>query len=95
MRFYFVYKSNIPSFLNNILVYYIIMSFSGLKDKANALDGDLNALADPFKSMAKMTVKMCACAGSGDVLTIQELLHICSEHYTPAPVIISCHAFKC
>jgi len=37
--------------------------------------------------MAKMTVKMCACAGSGDVLTIQELLHICSEHYTPAPVI--------
>lgn len=38
--------------------------------------------------MAKMTVKMCACAGSGDVLTIQELLHICSEHYTPAPVII-------
>lgn len=45
-------------------------------------------MADPFKSMAKMTVKMCACAGSGDVLTIQELLHICSEHYTPAPVII-------
>jgi len=62
--------------------------FLGLKDKANALDGDLNVLADPFKSMAKMTVKMCACAGSGDVLTIQELLHICSEHYTPAPVII-------
>jgi len=39
--------------------------------------------------MAKMTVKMCACAGSGDVLTIQELLHICSEHYTPAPVIVN------
>lgn len=66
-------------------MYYIL----GLKDKANALDGDLNVLADPFKSMAKMTVKMCACAGSGDVLIIQELLHICSEHYTPAPVILN------
>lgn len=60
----------------------------GLKDKADALDADLDVLADPFKSMAKMTVKMCACAGSGDVMTIQKLLHICSEHYTPAPVII-------
>jgi len=66
----------------------IFLPFLGLKDKADALDGDLNVLADPFKSMAKMTVKMCACAGSGDVLTIQELLHICSEHYTPAPVIV-------
>lgn len=45
--------------------------------------------------MAKMTVKMCACAGSGDVLTIQELLHICSEHYTPAPVIIIKLIFSC
>lgn len=53
----------------------------------------MNVLADPFKSMAKMTVKMCACAGSGDVLTIQELLHICSEHYTPAPVIVICLMF--
>lgn len=61
------------------------LCYLGLKDKSDALDGDLNVLADPFKSMAKMTVKMCACAGSGDVLTIQELLHICSEHYTPAP----------
>lgn len=51
-------------------------------------------MADPFKSMAKMTVKMCACAGSGDVLTIQELLHICSEHYTPAPVIITYQTMK-
>lgn len=59
----------------------------GLKDKKDALDGDLDALADPFKSMAKMTVEMCACAGSGDVLFIQSLLHKCSEHYTPAPVI--------
>lgn len=59
-----------------------------MKDKADALEGDLNILADPFKSMAKMTVKMCACAGSGDVLKIQELLHICSEHYTPAPVSV-------
>lgn len=71
-----------------ITYFYILYVWClGLKDKADALDGDLNVLADPFKSMAKMTVKMCACAGSGDVLTIQELLHICSEHYTPAPVI--------
>jgi 26S proteasome regulatory subunit N1 len=29
-------------------------------------------------------VEVCAYAGTGNVLKIQNLLHICSEHYEPA-----------
>ena len=34
--------------------------------------------------MAKTLVDICAYAGTGNVLKIQSLLHICSEHYEPA-----------
>lgn len=33
--------------------------------------------------MAKTLVDICAYAGTGNVLKIQSLLHICSEHYEP------------
>jgi hypothetical protein len=29
-------------------------------------------------------VEVCAYAGTGNVLKVQKLLHICSEHYEPA-----------
>ncbi|CAG2065993.1 unnamed protein product, partial [Timema podura] len=32
--------------------------------------------------MAQTMLQICAYAGTGDVLMIQELLHICSEHYS-------------
>ena len=35
--------------------------------------------------MAKTLVDICAYAGTGNVLKIQSLLHICSEHYEPTP----------
>lgn len=41
----------------------------------------LDVLDEPFKSMAVVTVDICAYANTGNVLKIQELLHICSEHY--------------
>lgn len=31
--------------------------------------------------MAEILVDVCAYAGTGNVLKIQNLLHICSEHY--------------
>jgi len=44
----------------------------------------LEVLPEPFKSMAMTLVDICAYAGTGNVLKIQSLLHICSEHYEPA-----------
>lgn len=38
-------------------------------------------LAEPFNSMARIIVEICAYAGTGNVLKIQHFLHICSEHY--------------
>lgn len=31
--------------------------------------------------MTSTLIDVCAYAGTGDVLKIQQLLHICSEHY--------------
>merc|ERR1712168_1043815 len=44
----------------------------------------LNTLPDPFKSMSKTMVEICAYAGTGNVLKIQEFLKICSKHYEPS-----------
>lgn len=53
--------------------------YLGKKDAIDATTAALEVLSDPFKSFAKITLQMCAFAGSGDVLVIQQLLHICSE----------------
>jgi len=41
----------------------------------------LEVLPDPFRSMACTLVDICAYAGTGNVLKIQSLLHILSDHY--------------
>lgn len=38
---------------------------------------------EPFRTVMYCMMKMCAYAGSGNVLIIQELLHIIGEHCTP------------
>ena len=40
----------------------------------------LEVVAEPLKSQAKMLVDVAAYAGTGNVLKIQHLLHVCSEH---------------
>merc|ERR1712045_446276 len=54
-----------------------------LMEKAEATVEALAVLPDPFKSMAMTMVDICAYAGTGNVLKIQSLLHICSEHFEP------------
>ncbi|XP_035616919.1 26S proteasome non-ATPase regulatory subunit 2-like [Oncorhynchus keta] len=52
--------------------------------KGEAIDTTLAALQvvpEPFRSFANTLVDVCAYAGSGNVLKVQQLLHICSEHY--------------
>lgn len=55
------------------------LCYLGKKDATDATSAALEVLPESFRSFAKITLEMCAYAGSGDVLVIQELLHTCSE----------------
>merc|ERR1719411_46552 len=41
----------------------------------------LEVIPEPFRQLAVTLVEICAYAGTGNVLKIQQMLHICSEHY--------------
>lgn len=51
------------------------------QEAAEAVIAALEVISEPFRSMATTLVDICAYAGTGNVLKIQHLLHICSEHY--------------
>lgn len=57
------------------------LCYLGKQEGADAIIAALEVLNEPFKSMAKTMVDICAYAGTGNVLKVQNLLHICSEHY--------------
>uniref|UniRef100_A0A914X4C9 26S proteasome non-ATPase regulatory subunit 2 n=1 Tax=Plectus sambesii TaxID=2011161 RepID=A0A914X4C9_9BILA len=59
----------------------IALIFLGTQDKSEVFVESVRALPDPFGSMVSILVDVCAYAGTGNVLKIQKLLHICSEHY--------------
>ncbi|CAH1991259.1 unnamed protein product [Acanthoscelides obtectus] len=56
----------------------------GKQDGIDAIIAALEVIPEPFKSMATTMVDVCAYAGTGNVLKVQHLLHICSEHYEPS-----------
>lgn len=56
----------------------------GKQEAAEAIIAALEVVPEPFKSMSTTLVEVCAYAGTGNVLKIQQLLHICSEHYEPS-----------
>nr|NVI77464.1 regulatory particle non-ATPase 1 [Cucujiformia] len=56
----------------------------GKQDDADTILAALEVIPEPFRSMATTMVDVCCFAGTGNVLKIQELLHICSEHYEPS-----------
>lgn len=51
------------------------------QEAAEAVIATLGVISEPFRSMATTMVEICAYAGTGNVLKVQQLLHICSEHY--------------
>lgn len=51
------------------------------QEAAEAVIAALEVISEPFRSMATTMVEICAYAGTGNVLKVQQLLHICSEHY--------------
>jgi len=57
--------------------------YLGKQDDAEVITCALEVCDEPFRSMASTMVEVCAYAGTGNVLKIQKLLHICSDHYEP------------
>nr|CAD7199612.1 unnamed protein product [Timema douglasi] len=57
------------------------LCYLGRQDAVEAIIAALEVIPEPFKSMSTTLIDVCAYAGTGDVLKIQQLLHICSEHY--------------
>lgn len=57
------------------------LCYLGKQEGAETITATLEVLPEPFRSMATTLVDICAYAGTGNVLKIQHLLHICSEHY--------------
>jgi len=57
------------------------LCFLGKQDAAEATTAALEVIPEPFRQLAVTLVDICAYAGTGNVLKIQQMLHICSEHY--------------
>lgn len=55
--------------------------YLGRQKAAEAVMLTLEVLDEPCRSMSTTMVDICAYAGTGNVLKIQQLLHICSDHY--------------
>jgi len=53
----------------------------GKQESIDTIIAALEVIPEPFRSMATTMVDICAYAGTGNVLKVQHLLHICSEHY--------------
>lgn len=53
----------------------------GCKERTEATMAALEVLPEPQQSLCQTTLSMCAYAGTGDVLVVQQMLHICSKHY--------------
>ncbi|XP_029042494.2 26S proteasome non-ATPase regulatory subunit 2-like [Osmia bicornis bicornis] len=55
------------------------MIYMGCRDIIDAPSAALEVLPDPYKLASQTMLQVCAYAGTGDVLIVQELLRICSE----------------
>ncbi|XP_011877960.1 PREDICTED: 26S proteasome non-ATPase regulatory subunit 2-like isoform X2 [Vollenhovia emeryi] len=55
------------------------MIYMGTRDAVETLSVALEALPEPYSFASQTMLQICAYAGTGDVLIVQELLRICSE----------------
>eukprot|EP00795_Rhopilema_esculentum_P012677 gene12677-3387_t len=57
------------------------LAYLGKQEAVDATLETLKVVDEPFGKWASVLVDVCAYAGTGNVLKIQNLLHICSEHF--------------
>ncbi|CAM9881930.1 26S proteasome non-ATPase regulatory subunit 2 [Lampetra fluviatilis] len=59
----------------------LALTYLGRGEAVETILAALEVVPEPFRSFANVLVDVCAYAGSGNVLKVQQLLHVCSEHY--------------
>merc|ERR1712050_213193 len=74
-------EADLKETFSKFIVLGLALTYLGKQEAAETVIAALSVLPEPIKSMATMLVDICAYAGTGNVLKIQNLLHICSEHY--------------
>ena len=74
-------ESELKDTYTKFLILGLALLYLGRQEAAEAVMVTLEVLGEPMNSMASTMVEICAYAGTGNVLKIQKLLHICSEHY--------------
>merc|ERR1712059_100220 len=57
------------------------LCYLGKQDAAEATIAALEVIPEPFRQTATTLVEICAYAGTGNVLKVQQPLSICSDHY--------------
>lgn len=67
--------------LHSINVFNNIFFLTGKQEAVEATLEALKVVPQPLGKWASILVEICAYAGTGNVLKIQKLLHICSEHF--------------
>jgi len=68
----------------NILFFSVmkrVSMFAGKQQRADSFIETMKVLKPPFGKMVSTLVEIAAYTGSGNVLKIQQLLQICSQHY--------------
>ncbi|CCM04738.1 uncharacterized protein FIBRA_06926 [Fibroporia radiculosa] len=58
----------------------LALLYLGLQDGSDATIETLKAVEHPISKQAVVLVDMCSYAGSGEVLKVQSMLHLCDEH---------------
>ncbi|XP_036326001.1 26S proteasome non-ATPase regulatory subunit 2-like [Rhagoletis pomonella] len=74
-------KSDLKDTYSRFLWLGLGLLYLGRQKATEAVMLTLEVLDEPYRSMATTMVDICAYAGTGNVLKIQHLLHICSDHY--------------
>ncbi|SPP77266.1 blast:26S proteasome non-ATPase regulatory subunit 2 [Drosophila guanche] len=74
-------KSDLKDTYTRFLFLGLGLLYLGRQKSTEAVMMTLEVLEEPYRSMATTMVDICAYAGTGNVLKIQQLLHICSDHY--------------
>jgi len=59
----------------------LALVYLGYQEKCDVILDCVADLPVPFRQMTKTLIEVCAYAGTGNVLKIQEMLQICTDHY--------------
>ena len=74
-------EADLKDSYTKFIVLGLALTYFGKQEDVETIIAALEVIPEPFRSMSITLVNICAYAGTGNVLKVQELLHICSEHY--------------